>query len=736
MNAPPPPRAARAQKLSDDQPEDFVVKLYQMLQGQKEVLTWDPDRSYIIIHDRQRLEASLFIYFRHNRFASFQRQLNNYGFKQKSKATAGLSMAAQQRGGSAYGHPLLVGQPPEAILRLRRPRQPTRGASATRVGPASAPVPALASRAPLQRAPASVRASAPPPAPASRAPLQRAPASVRASGPPPAPPPPAATRYEPETPEEASSRAALGALRGKLHDLVLVDRDPLVGWTASRKPKMRPDGTSNGFSYVFTDPDSEAYISLSKAAQAVSSAAQAARRFDSGASPHANGKPMPIPVQGRRVGEVSWRNFHSLAEAGRAFNIDSLALYGNLVHNPPVYGLSERFQAATSPNEPFRVFGTDDEPSVRQVGRDRSNSALIQRGSGWVRAPSPRARQFEVEVRPWVDAPSKPVRAVSPPVQDSYFQNRFDTFLGALGRKKRRGVPNHADVASDLAPFFAAVERLGRGASKLGERAAKTLRRHSAKSKKERVELLLDRVLEAFGESPSQAAHWPLNEPGGGGAPGGKEFNELVVEVNRAQIEARLEKAARENLVDDLGVLPPPSQAAELVTCAKGRAVKSNGGEVLRADAVSAEKGFDALVWSGILMACAQYFGMQASGQGVPSILEAIKLAIVPMKLCPLARAKLQTPESIAIVTRLVERARARCRVDQYTIAWEAFVDAAWDAAHHGEELVLYRLLLQLGAEPATITIVSFGHPACEHCFCLFRLLGEVDCGIYPLYWY
>lgn len=135
-------------------------------------------------------------------------------------------------------------------------------------------------------------------------------------------------------------------------------------------------------------------------------------------------------------------------------------------------------------------------------------------------------------------------------------------------------------------------------------------------------------------------------------------------------------------------------------------------------------------------MACAQYFGMQASGQGVPSILEAIKLAIVPMKLCPLARAKLQTPESIAIVTRLVERARARCRVDQYTIAWEAFVDAAWDAAHHGEELVLYRLLLQLGAEPATITIVSFGHPACEHCFCLFRLLGEVDCGIYSLYWY
>jgi hypothetical protein len=120
-------RAALAQKLSGVPPDYFVIKLYQMLQEQKEVLTWDPDGG-IIIHDRQRLEASLSIYFRHNRFTSFQRQLNNFGFHKKRKPTACLSgTAAQQRKGAAYDHPLLVGQAPEAVLRLRRdarPRQP------------------------------------------------------------------------------------------------------------------------------------------------------------------------------------------------------------------------------------------------------------------------------------------------------------------------------------------------------------------------------------------------------------------------------------------------------------------------------------------------------------------------------------------------------------------------------------------------------------------------------------
>ena len=143
MAQPPPPtgsaaaRSALAQKLSGVPPDYFVIKLYQMLQEQREVLTWDPDGG-IIIHDRQRLEATLSVYFRHNRFTSFQRQLNNFGFHKKRKPTACLSgTAAQQRKGAAYDHPLLVGQQPEAVrdqcppsslglaaMALRRPRRP------------------------------------------------------------------------------------------------------------------------------------------------------------------------------------------------------------------------------------------------------------------------------------------------------------------------------------------------------------------------------------------------------------------------------------------------------------------------------------------------------------------------------------------------------------------------------------------------------------------------------------
>ena len=40
---------------------------------------------------------------------------------------------------------------------------------------------------------------------------------------------------------------------------------------------------------------------------------------------------------------------------------------------------------------------------------------------------------------------------------------------------------------------------------------------------------------------------------------------------------------------------------------------------------------------------------------------------------------------------------------------------------------MLYRLLSALGGRSAKITIVSFGHPACDDCFCLLSLLGDVE---------
>jgi hypothetical protein len=57
------------------------------------------------------------------------------------------------------------------------------------------------------------------------------------------------------------------ALRSKLRDRGQAGRDVLAGWTATRERSMRQDGTSNGFLYQFTDPDGEAFISLSSAAR-------------------------------------------------------------------------------------------------------------------------------------------------------------------------------------------------------------------------------------------------------------------------------------------------------------------------------------------------------------------------------------------------------------------------------------------------------------------------------------
>ncbi|KAJ8598984.1 hypothetical protein CTAYLR_009456 [Chrysophaeum taylorii] len=115
------PRASLTSDHGGVPPDYFVIKLYQMLREQSDVIAWDPDGG-IIIEDRLRLEATLSIYFRHNRFTSFQRQLNNFGFHKKRRGA--FSAGGVGRKGAAYGHPLLAGKTPEAVLRLRRDARP------------------------------------------------------------------------------------------------------------------------------------------------------------------------------------------------------------------------------------------------------------------------------------------------------------------------------------------------------------------------------------------------------------------------------------------------------------------------------------------------------------------------------------------------------------------------------------------------------------------------------------
>ena len=150
---------------------------------------------------------------------------------------------------------------------------------------------------------------------------------------------------------------------------------------------------------------------------------------------------------------------------------------------------------------------------------------------------------------------------------------------------------------------------------------------------------------------------------------------------------------------------------------------------MLREDGSSNEDGVDADAWGICLLACADHFGRLARDFPQQSIHEAVVSAISQTNPCESAIAKLLTAETYAIVARLVARVEARCPKNKrgYKLAWAAFAGAARHAAHHGEELVLYRLLSALDGRSAKITIVSFGHPACDDCFCLLSLLGDVE---------
>ncbi|KAF4047019.1 HSF-type DNA-binding [Phytophthora infestans] len=71
----------------------FVRTVYDMLQNEDQrILSWSADGSHFQVYDVPRLETEVLRkYFKHGKFSSFQRQLNNFGFHKWTKTRASVA---------------------------------------------------------------------------------------------------------------------------------------------------------------------------------------------------------------------------------------------------------------------------------------------------------------------------------------------------------------------------------------------------------------------------------------------------------------------------------------------------------------------------------------------------------------------------------------------------------------------------------------------------------------------
>ncbi|KAF4047014.1 HSF-type DNA-binding [Phytophthora infestans] len=71
----------------------FVRTVYDMLQNEDQrIISWSADGSHFQVYDVPRLETEVLRkYFKHGKFSSFQRQLNNFGFHKWTKTRASVA---------------------------------------------------------------------------------------------------------------------------------------------------------------------------------------------------------------------------------------------------------------------------------------------------------------------------------------------------------------------------------------------------------------------------------------------------------------------------------------------------------------------------------------------------------------------------------------------------------------------------------------------------------------------
>ncbi|ETO76512.1 hypothetical protein F444_08072 [Phytophthora nicotianae P1976] len=98
----------------------FLRSLYDILQYEDQtILTWSKDGTYFQIFDTKRLEIVVLPkYFKHGKFASFQRQLNNFGFRKWTKTQSSVC---------TFSHHHLVRCHPQQLAEFISRRPPGNG---------------------------------------------------------------------------------------------------------------------------------------------------------------------------------------------------------------------------------------------------------------------------------------------------------------------------------------------------------------------------------------------------------------------------------------------------------------------------------------------------------------------------------------------------------------------------------------------------------------------------------
>ena len=118
--APPAPAPERA--------VPFVAQLKRMIEERPEIIRWR--RGDIVIPDPAALERNLSKYYKHSKYASFQRQLNNFGYRRSFDSGGDAAETVYERAGASENL--------DDLLALR-PVRPSAGSKRGRDEPPASP---------------------------------------------------------------------------------------------------------------------------------------------------------------------------------------------------------------------------------------------------------------------------------------------------------------------------------------------------------------------------------------------------------------------------------------------------------------------------------------------------------------------------------------------------------------------------------------------------------------------